>query len=83
MVRRGAMTQFERNQIRAKLHRLELDERFIARYLAKLDRNGECYAIACRTIDRWQKPDPSATVLQALICGLLASAAGAWLALVG
>ena len=77
------MTQFERNQIRAKLHRLELDERFIERYLAKLDRNGECYAIACRTIDRWQKPDPSATVLQALICGLLAAAAGAWLALVG
>ncbi|QNI80050.1 hypothetical protein SynRS9909_02067 [Synechococcus sp. RS9909] len=31
------MTQFERNQIRAKLHRLELDERFIERYLAKLD----------------------------------------------
>ena len=28
------MTQFELNQIRAKLDRLELDERFIERYLA-------------------------------------------------
>jgi len=76
------MTQFERNQIRSKLYRLELDEPFVERYLAKLDRNCECYAVACRTIDRWQKPDPSATVAQALVCGVLAAAAGAWWALV-
>ena len=48
----------------------------------KLDRNCECYAMACRTIDRWEKPNPSATVSQALICGVVAAAAGAWLALV-
>ena len=77
------MTQFERNQIRAKLYRLELEESFVERYLAKLDRNGECYVMACRTIDRWEKPDPSATVLQALVCGVLAAALGAWLALLG
>ena len=34
LVKSAPMTQFERNQIRAKLHRLELDERFIERYLA-------------------------------------------------
>ena len=48
------MTQFERNQIRSRLYRLELDEQFVERYLAKLDRNCECYAMACRTIDRWE-----------------------------
>lgn len=77
------MTQFERNQIRSRLYRLELDEQFVERYLAKLDRNCECYAMACRTIDRWEKPDPAATVLQALVCGLLAAVLGAWWALVG
>ena len=76
------MTQFERNQIRSRLYRLELDEQFVERYLAKLDRNCECYAMACRTIDRWEKPNPSATVSQALICGVVAAAAGAWVALV-
>ena len=76
------MTQFERNQIRSRLYRLDLDEQFVERYLAKLDRNCECYAVACRTIDRWEKPDPAATVLQALVCGLLAAGFGAWLALV-
>ncbi len=77
------MTQFERNQIRAKLHRLELDEVFVQRYLDKLERNGECFAIACRTIDRWEKPNPSATVSQALVCGVLAAVLGGWWALVG
>ena len=77
------MTQFERNQIRSRLYRLELDEQFVERYLAKLDRNCECYAMACRTIDRWEKPDPAATMLQALVCGLLAAVLGAWWALVG
>ncbi|MEB3159411.1 MAG: hypothetical protein VKK03_08115 [Synechococcus sp.] len=77
------MTQFERNQIRSRLHRLELDEQFVERYLAKLERNCECYAMACRTIDRWERPDPAATVAHALVCGLVAAAAGAWLALVG
>ena len=77
------MTQFERNQIRSRLYRLELDEQFVERYLAKLERNCECYAMACRSIDRWEKPDPAATVTQALVCGLVAAAAGAWLALVG
>ena len=76
------MTQFERNQIRSRLYRLELDEQFVERYLAKLERNCECYAMASRSIDRWEKPDPSATVAQALVCGLVAAAAGAWLALV-
>ena len=77
------MTQFERNQIRARLYRLELDATFVEHYLAKLDRNRECYAMACRTIDRWQKPNPTVTVAQALVCGLVSAVAGAWLAVVG
>ena len=77
------MTQFERNQIRSRLYRLDLDEQFVERYLAKLDLNYECYAVACRTIDRWQKPNPTVAVAQALVCGLVSAVAGAWLAVVG
>ena len=54
----------------------------VERYLDKLDRNCECYAMACRTIARWQKPNPSVTVVQALVCGLVSAVAGAWLAVV-
>ena len=76
------MNQFEVNQIRAKLHRLALDDEFVDRYIAKLIRNNEPYATASKVIDRWDKNDSGQFVLQALACGLIAALAGGWLAVV-
>ena len=76
------MNQFEVNQLRAKLHRLELSDDFIARYLQKLQADGENYKVACKTVDRWEKPDASQFILQALVCGLAAGILGGWLAIV-
>ena len=76
------MNQFEVNQIRAKLHRLALDDEFVDRYIAKLIRNNEPYVTAAKTIDRWEKNDSGQFVLQALACGLIAALAGAWFAVV-
>ena len=76
------MNQFEVNQIRAKLHRLALDDEFVDRYVAKLIRNNEPYVTASKTIDRWEKNDSGQFVLQALACGLIAALAGGWLAVV-
>ena len=76
------MKQFEVNQLRAKLHRLDLSDDFIARYIQKLQADGENYKVACKTIDRWEKPDSSQFVLQALICGLAAAILGGWFAMV-
>ena len=44
------MKQFEVNQLRAKLHRLDLSDDFIARYIQKLQADGENYKVALR---RW------------------------------
>ena len=76
------MNQFEVNQIRAKLHRLALDDEFVDRYIAKLIRNNEPYVTASKAIDRWEKNDSGQFVLQALACGLIAALAGAWFAVV-
>ena len=76
------MKQVEVNQLRAKLYRLDLSDEFIARYIQKLQDNGESYKVACKTIDRWEKPDSSQFVLQALVCGFAAAILGGWFAMV-
>ncbi len=76
------MNQFEANQIRAKLHRLDLDDQFIELYIDKLMRNKEPFVTASKVIDRWEKNDSGQFVLQALACGLIAALAGAWFAVV-
>ena len=76
------MNQFELNQIRSKLRRLELDEQFIERYIDKLIRNKEPFVTALKAIDRWEKKDSGQFVLRALACGLIAALAGSWFAVV-
>ena len=74
------MTEIERLRLRAKLRRLDLTDAAITAYMQKLEANLETYASASRIIDRWEKPDPSQTVLQALACGLIAAVLGGWFA---
>ena len=76
------MNQFELNQIRSKLRRLELDDQLIDRYIDKLIRNKEPFVTALKAIDRWEKKDSGQFVLQALSCGLIAALAGGWFAFV-
>ena len=75
------MKQFELNQIRSKLRRLDLDEQFIEHYTAKLIKN-RTFVAASKAIDRWEKKDSGQWVLQALSCGLIAALAGGWFAVV-
>ena len=76
------MNQFELNQIRSTLRRLELDDQFIERYIDKLIRNNESFLTASKSIERWEKKDSSQFMLQALACGLIAALAGGWFAVV-
>ena len=76
------MNQFELNQVRSKLRKLDLSDDFIERYIGKLVRNNEPYKSAYRTIERWEKPDSGQFILQALVCGLIAATAGAWFAVI-
>ena len=76
------MNQFEVNQIRSKLRRLDLDDQFIELYIDKLIRNKEPFVTASKAIDRWEKKDSGQFVLQALACGLIAALAGGWFAVV-
>ena len=76
------MNQFELNQIRSKLRRLDLDDQFIERYLEKLIRNKEPFVTASKAIDRWEKKDSVQFVLQALACGFISALAGGWFAVV-
>ena len=76
------MNQFELNQLRSKLRRLDLDDQFIERYIDKLIRNKESFVTASKAIDRWERKDSSQFVLQALACGLIAALAGGWFAVV-
>ena len=76
------MNQFELNQIRSKLRRLDLDDQFIERYIVKLIRNKEPFVTASKAIDRWDKEDSGQFVLQALACGLIAALAGGWFGVV-
>ena len=78
----SVMSQFEVNQIRSKLRRLDLDDQFIERYIDKLIRNKEPFVMASKVIDRWDKKDSGQFVLQALACGLIAALAGGWFAIV-
>ncbi len=74
--------QFELNQLRSKLRRLDLDDRFVERYIDKLIRNKEPFVTAPKAINRWEKKDSGQFVLQALACGLIADLAGGWFAIV-
>ena len=76
------MNQFELNQIRSKLRRLNLDDQFIERYIDKLIRNKEPFCMASKVIDRWEKRDSGQFVLQAFACGLIAALVGGWFAVV-
>ena len=76
------MNQFDLNQIRSKLRRLDLDDQFIEQYIEKLIRNKEPFVPASKLIDRWEKKDSGQFVLQALACGLIAALAGGWFAVV-
>ena len=76
------MNQFELNQIRSKLRRLDLDDQFVELYIDKLIRNKERFVTASKVIDRWEKKDSGQFLLQALACGLIAALAGGWLAVV-
>ena len=76
----GGMTETERNRLRAKLRRLDFTEEAITVCLQELEADLETYTSASRIIDRWEKPDPSQTVLQALACGLIAAVLGGWFA---
>ena len=76
------MNQFELNQIRSKLRRLDLDDQFVERYIDKLTRTKEPFVTACKAIDRWDKKESVQFVLQALACGLIAALAGGWFAVV-
>jgi hypothetical protein len=49
------MNQFELNQIRSKLRRLDLDDQFVEKYIDKLIRNKEPFVTASKSIDRWDK----------------------------
>ena len=75
------MTESERNRLRAKLRRLDFPEPAIERYLRKLDADLETFVSASRTIDRWERRDPSQTVLQALALRFdFAALLGGWFA---
>ena len=76
------MNQFELNQIRSKLRRLDLDDQFVELYIDKLTRNKESFLTASKAIDRWDKKDSGQFVLQALACGLIAALAGGCFAVV-
>ena len=74
------MNQFEINQIKSRLRRLDLSEDFVDRYVHKLQVNRESYAMTCKTIDRWKREDSSDVVAQVLACGLIAAVLGGFLA---
>ena len=74
------MTQFELNQIKSRLRRLELSEKFVDQYVHKLQLNCESYQMACKTIDQWQKQDSRELVSQVLACGMIAAVLGGFLA---
>ena len=74
------MNQFETNQIKSRLRRLELSEEFVDQYVHELQVNCESYRMACKTIDQWQKKDSREVVSQVLACGIIAAVLGGFLA---
>ena len=74
------MNQFEINQVKSRLRRLELSEEFVDQYVHKIPLNCESYAMAYKTIDQWHKQHSSEVVSQVLACGLIAAVLGGFLA---
>ena len=74
------MNQFETNQIKSRLRRLELSEAFVDQYVHKLQVNCESYQMACKKIDQWKKQDSREIVSQVLACGMIAAVLGGFLA---
>ena len=74
------MNQFEINQIKSRLRRLELSEYFVSQYVHKLQIDCEIYSIASKKIDRWEKEDNHDIVAQVLACGFIAAVLGGFLA---
>ena len=74
------MTQFEINQIKSRLRRLELSEEFVDRYVQKLQLNCESYRMTCKKIDQWQKQDSREIVAQVLAFGTISAVLGGFLA---
>ena len=74
------MNQFEINQIKSRLRRLDLSDNFIAQYVHELQLNCESYSMASRKIDRWKKEDSRNIVAQVLACGFIAAVLGGFLA---
>ena len=70
------MNQFEINQIKSRLRRLELSEYFVDQYVHKLQIDCEIYSIASKKIDRWEKEDNRDIVAQVLACGFIAAMLG-------
>ena len=63
------------------MRQLELSEGRINLFLKHCEENLETYDSACRTIDQWQKENPSDMILQAFACGVIAAVFGGWIAL--
>ena len=74
------MNQFEINQIKSRLRRLELSEDFVDQYVHKLQIDCEIYSIASKKIDRWEKEDNRDIVAQVLACGFIVAVLGGFLA---
>ena len=74
------MNQFEINQIKSRLRRLDLSEAFVDQYVHKLQVNCESYQMACKTIDQWKKQDSREIVSQVLAFGIIAAVLGGFLA---
>ena len=74
------MNQFETNQIKSRLRRLELSKPFVDQYVHKLQVNCESYHMACKTIDHWKKQDSRESVSQVFACGIIAAVLGGFLA---
>ena len=74
------MTQFELNQIKSRLRRLEMSDEFVNQYIHKLQRNCESYQMACKKIDRWHKQDSREFISQVLVFGLATAVLGGFIA---
>ena len=77
------MTELETILLRPKLHRLQLSNQVIQRFLDECDANLETYDSANRIVDAWEPIDSGGFIFQALACGLIAALLGGSLARLG
>lgn len=77
------MTELETIHLRSKLHRLQLSNQAIQRFLDECDANLETYDSANQIVDAWEPIDSGGFILQALACGLIAALLGGSLARLG